>query len=127
MKQFLKANTASLIATGVDYLVTILLKEMAGTDALLAGITGTVSGGITNFLICRLWVFKEGNLTLLQQGRRYLVFWIGYLLLNMSSLYVLIQIAGCNYILAKIVASLAIAAAYTYPVQKWFVFKNNKG
>jgi putative flippase GtrA len=127
MKKFIKANTASAIATAIDYLVTVFLKEAGGIHALAAGITGTVCGGIGNFLICRHWVFKEANLTLMQQGRRYLLFWTGNMLLNLGGLYLLIQVAGLNYIVAKIITSITIAAVYTYPVQKRYVFKNNKG
>ena len=123
MKQFLKANLASVIATGCDYIVTISLKELAGMEALSASITGTVTGGVVNFLICRHWVFKDGNLTVYQQGKRYFITWLGNLLLNSLGAYTLIRLAGLNYIIAKIITSITVAVAYNYPLQKKYVFK----
>ncbi|MFT3679320.1 MAG: GtrA family protein [Ferruginibacter sp.] len=123
MKQFLKANMASLIATGCDYSVTVALKELAAVQPVAASITGTVVGGITNFLICRHWVFKDAGLTAFQQGKRYLLTWAGNLLLNVWGVYALIELAGWNYIVAKILTSITVAVAYNYPLQKRYVFK----
>ena len=58
MKQFIKANIASLIASFCDFSITIIIKELLGADSFFASIAGTISGGIINFIIGRYWVFK---------------------------------------------------------------------
>lgn len=123
MKTFLKANVASLTASFCDYLVTIILKQYLELDAVLASILGTVFGGIVNFLIGRHWVFKADDRPALQQGLRYLLAWIGNLILNALGVYLLIRLGGVHYIIAKVATSLTVAIAYNYPVQKKFVFK----
>src|SRR5215218_6920916 len=112
MKVFLKANMASLIASSFDYLVTILMRQIFKVDAVLASITGTVVGGIVNFYVCRWWVFKSGQTPALFQGKRYLVIWFGNLLLNASGVYMLINFARWNYIIAKVLTSLTVAFGY---------------
>lgn len=123
MKLFLKANVASLIATFCDFAVTIILKELLKVDAVAASITGTVAGGIVNFLICRNWVFKAKGYPLYPQSKRYFFTWAGNLLLNAGLVYLLIHFAGMNYLLAKTLTSITIAVAYNYPMQKKYVFK----
>ena len=125
MKTFIKANIASVVASLCDYLVTIILKEFFKTDPVPASICGTVAGGIVNFFICRYWVFNAGNSSIHFQGKRYLATWSGNLLLNSLGVYLLIDCAGFNYIIAKVITSLTVAVAYNYPLQKKYVFKNN--
>ncbi len=124
MKTFLKANIASLSASFCDYLVTILLVKFLHADPLLGGVSGTVFGGIINFLIGRYWVFKANNGAISLQGKKYLIAWTGNLILNVSGLYVLIKLFKVQYIVAKVATSIIIAMAYNYHVQKKYVFKN---
>jgi len=125
MKIFIKANMASLIASFCDYLVTIFLKQFFYFDAVIAGITGSVVGGMIHFYVCRLWVFKVNETSVSLQSKRYLIIWTGNLLMNAGGLYLLINIAGIHYIIAKLITSLTVAFGYNYPLQKLYVFKNN--
>jgi len=125
MKQFLKANAASLIASFCDFLITIVIKEWLDADPLLASVTGTVSGGVINFFIGRYWVFEARHLNVYHQGRRYFIIWAGNLLLNASGVYILLHYVGFNYILAKLITSVIVAVGFNYPLQKRYVFKNN--
>jgi len=125
MKMFFKANVASVAASFCDYLFTIILKEFFNMDAVLASVCGTTLGGIINFFICRYWVFNT-DASIHLQGRRYLLTWAGNLLLNFAGVYLLIQYAALNYIIAKVATSLTVAVAYNYPLQKKYVFKNSQ-
>ncbi len=123
MKTFFRANIASLSASFCDYLVTIILVNFLRADPLLAGITGTVVGGIVNFLIGRYWVFKASNMAINLQGKRYFITWLGNLILNSFGLFVLIKMCTVQYMLAKMIVSIIVAVAYNYPIQKRYVFK----
>ncbi len=125
MKQFLKANAASLIASFCDFLITIIIKEWLDADPVLASVTGTVSGGIINFIIGRYWVFEARHLNIYNQSRRYFIIWAGNLLINAFGVYILLNYVGLNYILAKLITSVIVAVGYNYPLQKRYVFKNN--
>jgi putative flippase GtrA len=125
MTIFLKANVASLVASLSDYLITILLVQLFHADVVWAGVTGTVCGGIINFMIGRHWVFRAGNQGAGKQARRYFVVWLGNLILNATGMYLLTKQAGVHYILAKLVTSLLVAVGWNYPLQKKYVFLNN--
>lgn len=125
MKLFIKANIASLISSFCDFLITIIITEVFDYDPFWASITGTISGGIINFVIGRYWVFEVQHLSVYHQGRKYFIIWAGNLILNALGMYLLLKVLGLKYILAKIITSVIVAVGYNYPLQKRFVFKNN--
>jgi putative flippase GtrA len=123
MLTFTKAQLTSVLATGVDFVVTILLVQVAGMPYLAGSATGTISGGATNFLISRNWVFTAQEKKWAAQLPRFILVWIGSMVLNIAGLYLLTRYAGINYLLSKIVIAVGVAVFYNYVLQKRFVFK----
>ena len=125
MITFLKANAASLAASICDFLMTMLLVQVCMVNVVIAAATGTVTGGIVNFLIGRHWVFNAGDEKAVRQLWKYALVWTGNLFLNTGGVYVFACHAGLHYAISKIVVSLLVAFLYNYPLQKNFVFSNN--
>lgn len=155
MITFLKANVASLAASLSDFLMTMLLVQWGQVNVVVAAASGTVTGGIVNFLIGRHWVFNAGDIRGTQNAQRktqfnklYLAFgvkrlafsgnssagrqlwkyalvWTGNLFLNTGGVYVFTCHAGLHYTISKVMVSLLVAFLYNYPLQKNFVFSNN--
>jgi putative flippase GtrA len=123
MKTFLKVNIAAILASLGDLLFTFLLKYVGHLDAVLASIIGTILGGIINFLIGRIWVFKTSQSNFSEQGKKYFLIWLGNLLLNASGVYILIKLMGMQYLFAKMATAITVAIGYNYPLQKSYVFK----
>jgi|SRR6185312_13686151 len=128
MITFTKAQLTSIVATGVDFLVTYLLLRWAGLPAAgssgrvtFYGATGTVCGGVTYFLISRSWVFDAREGKWAGQLNRYMLVWIGNLVLNAGGLYLLSR-AGLVPMLAKVITATSVAVLYNYTLQKRFVF-----
>lgn len=125
MFTFLKANMASLVASGCDYMVTIIAVEFFSLNVVLAGILGTMCGGIIHFIMGRHWVFRAGEVKVTRQVKKYSLVWIGNLLINGTGMYVFTKL-GVNYIVTKVVTSTLIGWAYNYPLQKWYVFETDR-
>jgi len=123
MATFIKAQAASLTATIVDFAVTVLLKEVFHCWYLLASILGTVSGGVVNFSMNRSWVFRAHNKKIHFQAIKYILVWIGNLVLVSGGVFVLTKYGGFSYIVSKITVSLLVGIFYNYVLQKRFVFK----
>jgi putative flippase GtrA len=156
---FLKANAASLVASLSDFMMTMLLVQLCKVNVVMAAATGTVTGGIVNFLIGRHWVFRADkrrtqnaqrgtqnemqpeklyfalgvkrlafsvNSEAVRQLWKYALVWTGNLLLNTGGVYVFSCQAGLHYATSKVVTSLMVAFLYNYPLQKNFVFSNNR-
>ena len=122
MATFLKAQASSLTATAVDYLVTFLLQFLFHWS-MPASILGTVSGGVVNFTMNRSWVFEARNKKVQSQAIKYILVWIGNLILVTVGVFVLIKWFGLKLMVAKIIVSLLVGFFYNYILQKRFVFK----
>lgn len=125
MITFLKANISSSIASIFDYLITIFLVSFFRIDAVIASTTGTMFGGILNFLIGRNWVFESKKRKVQQQAVRYGLVWVGNLFLNTGGMYLFTKILKVHFVIAKLFVSLLVGFCYNYTLQKKYVFKNN--
>src|SRR5687767_7594604 len=125
MVTFIKANISSSIATFFDYLTTIALVNFFKVDVVKAAATGTVCGGIINFLIGRTWVFEARGPKVHKQAVRYGIVWGGNLVLNISGMYLLTKLLKVHYVVSKLFVSLLVGFCYNYTLQKRYVFKNN--
>ncbi len=125
MLTFLKANISSSIASFFDYLVTIFLVSLFRIDVALASTTGTVCGGVLNFLIGRTWVFESRKRKVREQAIRYGIVWTGNLFLNVAGMYLLTKMLKVHYVFAKLFVSLLVGFCYNYTLQKKYVFRNN--
>jgi len=127
MLTFLKAQAASIVATIVDFAVTMLLVGALGLhdDVRLtaAAATGTITGGIVNFLLGREWVFLATHQTRSIQAGRYFLVWTGNLLLNAGGVYLLIHFGDIRVVYAKVIVSVLIGFSYNYFLQKKYVFR----
>jgi putative flippase GtrA len=123
MMTFSKAQLASLLATGVDFLVTWLLIRLAGAPVVAGGATGTICGGVTHFLVSRAWVFDAREDKWVAQLNRYVLVWIGNLLLNVSLLWLVVHYSGIGGMYAKVITAVTVAVCYNYTLQKRYVFK----
>jgi putative flippase GtrA len=123
MATFIKAQAASVAATIVDFAITIVLKEVFHCWYLLASILGTISGGVVNFLMNRSWVFGAKDRKIHFQAVKYVLVWIGNLLLVSGAVFILTNYAGFDYRISKIIVSVFVGIFYNYVLQKRFVFK----
>lgn len=123
MATFIKAQAASLAATLVDFSVTIIMKEWFRSWYLLASITGTIIGGITNFTMGRRWVFGNTVTAIPLQAVKYGIVWGGNLVLVSGGVFLVTHYGGISYIISKIIVSAVVGICYNYVLQKKFVFK----
>ncbi len=124
--KFARFQIASLAATSVDFGVTILLKELCGLHYLPSTSIGTLSGGVTNFIMCRNWVFRNARHSAIKQASRYLMIWAGSILLNILFVYLFTSLIGLNYIISKVITAIFIGITFNYSLQNKFVFVEYK-
>jgi putative flippase GtrA len=123
MATFIKAQAASLTATGIDFAVMVIVKEWIGCWYLVASILGTLSGGIVNFSMNRRWVFSARDKKMHAQVIKYVLVWIGNLVLVSAGVFVLTNYGGISYLVSKTAVSILVGFFYNYTLQKKFVFK----
>jgi putative flippase GtrA len=109
MRTFLKAQGASFLAWVVDTLVMVVCVEGLAIRYTIASVIGNGAGAVTHFTVGRGWVFNSEK-AIGHQMLRYGLVWCGYVFLT-------------TFLVSKVTSSVIASVAYTYPMQKYFVFK----
>ncbi|TSD66506.1 GtrA family protein [Inquilinus sp. KBS0705] len=122
MATFVKAQASSIIATIFDFLTTIVCKEFFYLWYVIASLIGTISGGVTNFALGRVWVFKSKDETIPKQVIKYMAVWLGNLALTTAGVFLVTHYIGLSYIISKALVSVVVGVSYNYFLQKRFVF-----
>ncbi|MFC6998621.1 GtrA family protein [Rufibacter roseus] len=123
MLTFVKAQTASIVATLVDFLVTVLAVEWLELWYVSGTVWGTISGGITHFSLGRNWVFQSEDPRVIGQVIKYFIVWTGSFLLNALGVFLITHYLGISYVYSKVATSIMVGVGYNYVFQKRFVFK----
>lgn len=123
MQTFLRAQTASVLATILDFLITIFFVEVLGIWYVAATVWGTIWGGVLHFFLGRTWVFHSRASEIWSQLVKYFITWTGSFLLNAAGVFIITHYVGISYVISKVVASVMVGVGYNYVLQKKFVFK----
>ena len=122
MLRYFKAQASSLTATAVDFLVTLLVANFFSSWYLTASIIGTVCGGMVNFYINRFWVFDAASKALKWQALKYILVWVGNLILVTLGVYFFTHFFNINYMLSIVFVSISVGISYNFFMQKLFIF-----
>ena len=123
MKKFIKAQLASFSGTAIDFSTTIVSVEVFNHWYVASNLAGNILGGLANFTLGRIWVFQARGEKLHLQAFRYVLVWIGNIILNTSGVFVLTHYMSISYIYSKVIVSLFVSVGWNYFLQKYFVFK----
>lgn len=122
---FSKAQLSAQLATLIDFAITIIFAELIGLWYVAATLLGAISGGVANCLINYQWVFD--NTCLLNKksvALRYSLVWCGSILFNTLGTYLLTELSGRHFILAKVVVAVIIGVFWNYRLQRFFVYNS---
>ena len=123
MITFLKSQLTSIVATAVDFAVSIAGVTFFGLAYGVASGTGNLAGAITGFSLNRRWTFsiKKDNVWI--QAGRYVLVWCGYFALNVMLVTAITMYTSINYIIVKIGVAIVLSAGYNYGLYKKYVFR----
>ena len=129
--QFLEAQTSSLISTAVDFLITAVLVRFCGYWYVIATCLGSIGGGITNGIINYKWAFKGSEQRKRDITYRYILVWIGSLILNTAGTALVANIishdgtakAFGTVMESKTFVAVLVAIFWNFMMQKHFVYK----
>ena len=122
MATFVKAQVASLSASIIDFLTTLVCTQVFHLWYVLGSVAGTTAGGIVNFMMGRSWVFGTTDRNINVQILKYILVWAGNLALTTAGVYLVTHYLHINYILSKIIVSCTVGTGYNFLMQKKFVF-----
>ncbi len=121
---FSKAQITAQLATLCDFLVSILLYEVFGMWYVAATFIGAVSGGIVNCLLNYRFVFGSDGQKKRYVAFKYLLVWTGSIVLNTLGTFIITELSGHHFIIAKAIVSVVVALLWNYQMQRFFVYRN---
>jgi putative flippase GtrA len=122
---FLKAQFSSIVSTLFDFTTTFLLTSIMGCWYIFSSVTGTISGGVLNFILGRYWVFNAKAHDKGKQIFRYIIIWVSSLILNTVGLYLLTHTLHLHYLLSKTITAVIVGFCFNFYFQNTFVFSKN--
>ena len=122
LASFFRYNIVAVLATGIDFLVFILLFEIFDIWYVASTFISTICGGIAAFVLNRNWAFLGKSGKLGNQASRYLIVWMGSILLNTVGLYLIVESIDMGSVVSKIIVSVIVGIGYNFLMNKYFVF-----
>lgn len=123
---FCKAETSAAVASAVDFMVTLILVELLGMWYGYATFIGALSGGVVNCSVNYRWVFTAQRMGKAQIAMRYILVWVGSIVLNTLFTYLVTEYVGISYIVAKVLVAIMVAVLWNYQMQRSYVFACRK-
>ncbi len=123
---FTKAQCSAWVASSVDFATTILLAQIVEIWYAYATLCGSVFGGITNCAINYKWVFHAFGLKKKYVAVRYILVWIGSIVLNTYGTYSMTEQTGLNFMFSKAIVAALVAIFWNYQMQRIFVFHHDR-
>jgi putative flippase GtrA len=122
MFTFIKVQAASILGSLVDYGATIIGVEIFHCWYLVANLAGNICGGATQFILCRNWAFKADQGKIRIQVIKFILVFIGNIILSAAGIYLFTHYIRINYIVSKTITSVLLGVSYNYYMQKKYVF-----
>jgi putative flippase GtrA len=116
-----KQQVAALVATVVDFSVMTLAVRALGLAAATATVLGALSGCCVGFHASRRCVFGQRGGDISRQAFRYVTVSLVGLCANTLGEELVVR-AGANYLLGRAFVSTLVALAWSFPMQRRFVF-----
>jgi putative flippase GtrA len=115
------------IATAVDFGTMILLVEGPGASPVTATALGASFGAVMNFALGRRWIFRRHSGHWAGQAMRYASVSAASAGLNALGEHLGHDVARMQYVLARVLVSIAIGLLWNFPMHRWFVFREGRG
>jgi putative flippase GtrA len=115
---------AALASTNLDFASMIALVERLGVRPVLAAWLGATVGGVSNFALGRAWIFRRPRGHPAAQAVRYAVVSATSAGLNAAGEHLLHDLGGMEYVVARLIGSVAVSLLWNFPTQRRFVFRD---
>ena len=127
--QFIRAQFSSLSATGVDYVVTVLLFQFFQVGYVWSTAIGAICGGLFNAVVNYRWTFRGTSRTKRAIAVRYLFVWLGSIILNTFGISLLAPLLSSSVglgslMFAKVIVNILVGLLWNFVLQKYWVYRH---
>ena len=112
----------SLLATGLDFATMIGVVELFRTSPVLGTMFGAAAGGVTSFILGRIFTFRSRVEPVSGQAFRYGLVSGASLGLNALGEHLILRVMPSHYVLGRAIVATTVSNVWNYPLQRFFVF-----
>jgi putative flippase GtrA len=113
----------SVIASAVDFGTMISCVEQLRLSPVAATAIGATLGGVTNFCLGRVWIFRVQSGRPEVQAVRYALVAGASAGWNALGEHVVHNLAHVQYVVARAIVAIAVSLLWNFPMQRRFVFR----
>ena len=121
-RQLIRFMITGFIGLVIDFLVTWLCKEHYGWNKYIANATGFSFAVVNNYILNRLWAFRNRSKKIAKQFFSFLIISIAGLALSTLFLYLIHQKLFINFYISKAIVVL-IVFIWNYTANSLITFK----
>ncbi len=123
LRRVATAGLAGIVAGIVDMAALVALVRGPHARARRSGRLPPACGAVVHFVLGKYLAFRDRSSLAFGQILRFASVTLGTALLMGLAMQLLVVDLRLSYVLAKLPASLLVFAAWTYPAQRYFVFR----
>jgi len=123
LKQFLRFAGAGAIGTAVQYLVLIVLVQLAWAEAVAASFIGFVCGALVNYLLSRRYVFNS-SLPHREAVFKFFIVAVVGLGINTMIMAAGMHLLNLHYLLVQVIAT-GFVLLWNFAGNKSWTFREN--
>ena len=123
---FVRSQVSAFLGAVTDYVVMIMLTDLAGLHYTLSIVFGGLTGAIVNFLINRYWAFNSNDPYTSPVSTQILKFAsvvAGSIFLKSSGTYIITENFKLNYKISRIITDAFVAYGFNFVLMKYWVFR----
>jgi putative flippase GtrA len=123
---FARHQAGAIFVTALDFAVMSALFTWCGASAVVGTVFGAATGGVTNFVLGRKWIFAATDVSARHQALRYTVVSGASLLLNAAGEYVLHDRLAIQFQVARAIIATVVSVAWNFPMHRYYVFRASR-
>jgi putative flippase GtrA len=123
-RSFIRSIFTSLIATSVDYTISIFAAKYFNVYYVLATSIGCLFGAIASFYLSRQWVYEKKSGKVTKQFLRFAFINFISASLNTFGVFFVVEQSGLSFVYSRIIVSVFVGLSFNFLMNRYFVFKS---
>ncbi len=122
---FIKAQLSAFVGGVADYIIMILLTEIAGIFYTWSICISGMLGAVINFSLNRYWAFRSVDEKKRTQLAKFIFVVLGSIALKSSGTYLLTEIFSLDYRISRLCVDAVVSLGFNFTMQKYWVFRQS--
>jgi putative flippase GtrA len=120
---FIRAQLVSLIATGVDFMFSLIFYHLFDIYYVFATSLGSLTGAITSFILGRNWAFLNRHGHIRRQAMRFLLTNAFSLFANTTGVFFFKENFDISFFTSRLIVAIIVGVFFNFSLNRYFVFR----